>query len=194
MRTCSPRTRHTGPQLDRIGLRRHRVARRTSGDHRIAAADQPGGGARHPPFAVRIETVGRSLVYSGDTAPCPSLTELAEGCDVLLCEAESAQAPAEGDQVHHTPEDAGNTARAGRAGRLIVTHVGRFLTPQQAVARASARFDGPVHPGCRHLHDRSDHDRLDGLDELTTCEACCHIDPTRQSESDVEEADLAQAL
>ncbi|WP_193506581.1 MBL fold metallo-hydrolase [Streptomyces coeruleorubidus] len=97
-----------------------------------------------PAFAVRIETVGRSLVYSGDTAPCQSLTELAEGCDVLLCEAESAQAPAEGDQVHHTPEDAGNTARAARAARLIVTHVGRFLTPQQAMARASARFDGPV--------------------------------------------------
>lgn len=97
-----------------------------------------------PGFAVRIEAGGSSLVYSGDTAPCPSLTELAEGCDVLLCEAESAHVPAEGTQVHHTPEDTGDTARAARAGRLIVTHVGRFLTPQQAVERASARFDGPV--------------------------------------------------
>ncbi|RSN51179.1 MBL fold metallo-hydrolase [Streptomyces sp. WAC 04229] len=95
-------------------------------------------------FAVRIEAAGKSLVYSGDTAPCPSLTELAEGCDVLLCEADSAQAPVEGEQVHHTPEDTGNTAGEARVGRLIVTHVGRFLTPQQAVARASARFDGPV--------------------------------------------------
>ncbi|QHC22941.1 MBL fold metallo-hydrolase [Streptomyces sp. GS7] len=97
-----------------------------------------------PAFAVRIEGAGRSLVYSGDTAPCASLTELAEGCDVLLCEAESAQAPVGSEQVHHTPEDAGDTAGAARAGRLIVTHVGRFLTPEQAVARASARFDGPV--------------------------------------------------
>jgi ribonuclease BN (tRNA processing enzyme) len=63
---------------------------------------------------------------------------------VLLCEAESDLAPAEGEQVHHTPEDTGDTASAARAGRLIVTHVGRSLTPQQAVARASARFDGPV--------------------------------------------------
>ncbi|MET9970854.1 MBL fold metallo-hydrolase [Streptomyces sp. NPDC006356] len=97
-----------------------------------------------PAFAVRVEAEGRSLVYSGDTAPCPNLTRLAEGCDVLLCEAESAQAPAGTEQVHHTPEDTGDTATAARAGRLIVTHVGRFLTPQQAVARASARFDGPV--------------------------------------------------
>ncbi|MFI8392370.1 MBL fold metallo-hydrolase [Streptomyces sp. NPDC085540] len=95
-------------------------------------------------FAVRIEAQGRSLVYSGDTAPCTNLTQLAHGCDVLLCEAESTRAPAEGDQVHHTPEDAGDTASAARTGRLIVTHVGRFLTPQQAVARASARFNGPV--------------------------------------------------
>jgi ribonuclease BN (tRNA processing enzyme) len=97
-----------------------------------------------PAFALRIEAAGRSLAYSGDTAPCASLTSLAGGCDALLCEAESAQAPAEGSQVHHTPEEAGETADAARAGRLIVTHVGRFLTPQQAVARASTRFGGPV--------------------------------------------------
>ncbi|GAA2260916.1 MULTISPECIES: MBL fold metallo-hydrolase [Kitasatospora] len=97
-----------------------------------------------PAFALRVEVAGRSLVYSGDTAPCAGLTSLADGCDVLLCEAESAKVPTEGDQVHHTPEDAGETASAARAGRLIVTHVGRFLTPQQAVARASARFNGPT--------------------------------------------------
>ncbi|GAB3846009.1 MBL fold metallo-hydrolase [Micromonospora andamanensis] len=97
-----------------------------------------------PAFALRVEATGRSLVYSGDTAPCPGLTSLAKGCDVLLCEAESAQAPSAGEQAHHTPEDAGDTARAAQAGRLIVTHVGRFLTPQQAVARAKTRFDGPI--------------------------------------------------
>ena len=97
-----------------------------------------------PAFALRVEAAGRSLVYSGDTAPCSGLTSLAEDCDVLLCEAESAQAPGAGEQVHHTPEDTGDTARAARAGRLIVTHVGRFLTPEQAVARASTRFDGPI--------------------------------------------------
>ncbi|MFF9014614.1 MBL fold metallo-hydrolase [Streptomyces sp. NPDC014870] len=98
-----------------------------------------------PAFALRVEGAGGSLVYSGDTAPCPSLTELAEGCDALLCEAESAEAPEEGGaRVHHTPEDTGDTARAARAGRLIVTHVGRHLTPREAVTRAATRYDGPV--------------------------------------------------
>ncbi|GAB3158323.1 MBL fold metallo-hydrolase [Micromonospora sonneratiae] len=97
-----------------------------------------------PAFALRVATAGGTLVYSGDTAPCAGLTELAGGCDVLLCEAESPQVPTEGERVHHTPEDAGDTASAAGVGRLVVTHVGRFLTPQQAVARASTRFDGPV--------------------------------------------------
>ncbi|GAA2618468.1 MBL fold metallo-hydrolase [Streptomyces spororaveus] len=99
-----------------------------------------------PAFAVRVEAGGHSLVYSGDTAPCPALTALAEGCDVLLCEAESARRPApdEGEHLHHTPEEAGRTAAAARAGRLVVTHVGRGLGADEAVARASAHYGGPV--------------------------------------------------
>lgn len=97
-----------------------------------------------PAFALRTEASGRSLVHSGDTAPGAGLSELAGGCDALPCEADSVQAPAEGDRVHHTPEGAAETARAAGAGRLIVTHVGPFLTPEQAATRASTRFDGPV--------------------------------------------------
>lgn len=95
-----------------------------------------------PAFGVRIEAGGASLTYSGDTAPCTSLTELANGTDLLLCESESAEKTP--DMVHHTPGDAGDTAAAAQARRLVVTHVGRFLTPQEAVTRASARFSGPV--------------------------------------------------
>lgn len=60
-----------------------------------------------PAFAVRVETGETSLVYSGDTAPCANLTDLATDCAALLCEAESASAPTDGPQVHHTPEDTG---------------------------------------------------------------------------------------
>lgn len=97
-----------------------------------------------PAFALRVEAAGRSLVYSGDTAPCAALTSLAEACDVLLCEADGAEAADAAEPVHHTPENAGDTARDARAERLIVTHVARSLTPEQAVASASARFGGSV--------------------------------------------------
>jgi ribonuclease BN (tRNA processing enzyme) len=93
-----------------------------------------------PAYGVRIEAAGRSLAYSGDSAPCESLTSLAGDCDVLLCEADSAV----DDPAHHTPEQAGETATAARAARLIVTHVGRSLTPSEAAARAAGTFAGPV--------------------------------------------------
>lgn len=101
-----------------------------------------------PAFAVRVESAGRSLVYSGDTAPCENLSELAGGCDVLLCEADGAE------DGHHTAEQTGETAKAAGAGRLIVTHVGRSLTPAEAAARAATRFGGPVEyavPGASYL-------------------------------------------
>lgn len=99
-----------------------------------------------PAFAVRMEGAGRSLVYSGDSAPCTALSELADGCDVLLCEADGTE------DGHHTPEQAGETA-AG-AGRLIVTHVGRSIAPAEAAARAATRFEGPVEyavPGATYV-------------------------------------------
>ncbi|WP_026413447.1 MBL fold metallo-hydrolase [Actinomadura oligospora] len=97
-----------------------------------------------PAFALRAEAAGRTLVYSGDCAPCPALTDLAKGCDLLLCEADSAD-PVDGDErVHHTAGDAGDTARVAGARRLLVTHVGPSLTSAEAVAHAATRYDGPI--------------------------------------------------
>ncbi|AQS68431.1 hypothetical protein B1H29_17160 [Streptomyces pactum] len=39
---------------------------------------------------------------------------------------------------------AGASAAAAGARRLVVTHLGPFLDPAQAVARAGTRHDGPV--------------------------------------------------
>lgn len=109
-------------------------------------ADRLAGSLTNTPACSPIESAFViTELHEGHQATIGSLllTSRAVAHD-MLCEAESAQAPTEGDRVHHTPEDAGDTARMARAGRLIVTHVDRFLTPQQAVARASTRFDGPV--------------------------------------------------
>nr|WP_234031309.1 MBL fold metallo-hydrolase [Mycetocola zhujimingii] len=97
-----------------------------------------------PAFGVRVSSSSASLVFSGDTAPCENLTELALGCSALLCESESNEAPKDETQVHHTPEDTGRTAAAARAGKLIVTHVGRFLTPHDALERAATAYDGHI--------------------------------------------------
>jgi len=73
-----------------------------------------------PSFGVRIETVGTDrnesacLVYSGDTAPCTALTDLADGCDTFLCEVGCPAVTDGEEQVHLTPEQAGTVARPDR--------------------------------------------------------------------------------
>jgi ribonuclease BN (tRNA processing enzyme) len=91
-------------------------------------------------YALRAEAYGRSLVYSGDCAPCPALDELAQDADLLLCEANDPRPT----PVHHTPEQAGALARRTRVKRLVVTHVGPSLDPQVATAQAATAFDGPT--------------------------------------------------
>jgi ribonuclease BN (tRNA processing enzyme) len=97
-----------------------------------------------PAFAVRVAAGDESLTFSGDTAPCASLVALAKDTTVLLCEAENANQPADEEPVHHTPDAAGATAAAAGAGRLVVTHVGRSVSPDQAVDRASSTYGGAV--------------------------------------------------
>lgn len=93
-----------------------------------------------PAFAARFATDDAALCYSGDTAPCPALTDLATGCDVLLCEADSDTPTA----VHHTPEQAGASAAAANTHRLLITHLGPWLDAEDAITRAAAEFTGRI--------------------------------------------------
>lgn len=93
-------------------------------------------------YGLRAECAGRVLAYSGGSGPCEALTELARGADLFLSEAD-IDTHREGEQrVHLTPEDAGACAQG--AGRLLITHVGPTLTPDEATARAAKAFGGPT--------------------------------------------------
>ncbi|MFE9040474.1 MBL fold metallo-hydrolase [Streptomyces sp. NPDC007818] len=92
-----------------------------------------------PAYALRVEDArGRSLVYSGDCAPCPALVELGRDCDLFVCEADG-ETPG-----HHSAAQAGRSAALAAAGRLVVTHVGPGTEPAEAVALAAAEFPGEV--------------------------------------------------
>jgi ribonuclease BN (tRNA processing enzyme) len=89
-----------------------------------------------PAFAARFASSSAAITYSGDTAPCPALTDLARDCDLLLCEADS-DTPS---PVHHTPQDAGATATAGNVEQLLITHLGPGLDAEDAISRAAEGF------------------------------------------------------
>ncbi|GGT62710.1 MBL fold metallo-hydrolase [Streptomyces lateritius] len=92
-----------------------------------------------PAFGLRVEDgEGRRIAYSGDSEPCAALTELAESCELFVCEADGEGAG------HHSAEQAGRTAADAGVGRLVVTHVGPGVEPETAVDRAARWFDGDV--------------------------------------------------
>lgn len=73
-------------------------------------------------LAYRIESEGKSLVYSGDTDYSESLIELAEGADVLLIE---CSAPDEESKIkgHLTPNEVVKIANESRAKKVVLTHL-----------------------------------------------------------------------
>jgi ribonuclease BN (tRNA processing enzyme) len=97
-----------------------------------------------PTNAVRIEHGGRSLAYSADTGESAELVRLADGADVLLCEASVAADEELIPDLHLTGQMAGEHADKAGVERLIVTHVPPWNSVQGAADDAAEAFDGPI--------------------------------------------------
>jgi ribonuclease Z len=95
-----------------------------------------------PAVGYRFDYKGRSVVISGDTVPCPSLTRQSRGVDLLVQEVlqpvmvgilkttgnqmnRPKMAAIMGDilRYHTTPEDAAKLASEAGAGHLLLSHI-----------------------------------------------------------------------
>jgi ribonuclease BN (tRNA processing enzyme) len=94
-------------------------------------------------LAMRVDAGGRSLGYSADTGPAWSLEALGAGLDLVLCEA-TVPIEEEDTMQHLSARQAGTTAKAAGAGRLVLTHLWSSLDPGQAQARGAEAFGGPA--------------------------------------------------
>jgi ribonuclease BN (tRNA processing enzyme) len=94
-------------------------------------------------LAMRVGGGGRSLGYSADTGPAWSLEALGPGLDLALCEA-TFLADEEGTLQHLSARQAGATARAAAAGRLVLTHLWPSVEPERSRAEASGAYGDPV--------------------------------------------------
>lgn len=97
-----------------------------------------------PTNAVRIEYQDRSLVYSADTGLSDALVTLAEGADVLLCEASVGPEEELVPDLHLSGRMAGEHAAKAGVDRLIVTHVPPWNSVQLAGEDAASAFDGTI--------------------------------------------------
>jgi ribonuclease BN (tRNA processing enzyme) len=77
-----------------------------------------------PAFAYRIEKNGETVCYSGDTRPNQNLVDLANKCDLLICDStfsneQTIRAYLAG---HCTPSDATKMARDADCKKLVLIH------------------------------------------------------------------------
>jgi ribonuclease BN (tRNA processing enzyme) len=95
-------------------------------------------------YGFRVEAGGRVLAYSGDTGPCGALPDLARGADLFLCEASFTDGKEDIPDLHLNGREAGESAAAAGAERLVLTHIPPWTNPSVNLRDAKAAFDGPV--------------------------------------------------
>ena len=99
-------------------------------------------------FAFRIESREGTVVISGDTRPCKSLIELAEGADVLIHECSFPDDMIEFARMtnHSVPSEVGDVANQAGVKKVILTHLfpackGR---EKEMVKSVNSKFGGEV--------------------------------------------------
>jgi len=112
--------------------------------HRGKSVTLPDGREVGPEGLVGPARPGRTVVYSGDTRPCPGLRDAAKGADLLIHEAtfgaeEAARAVETG---HSTAGEAARVARDAGVRRLVLTHISARYNREapELLAEATAVF------------------------------------------------------
>jgi ribonuclease BN (tRNA processing enzyme) len=95
-------------------------------------------------FGFRVEHAGWRLAYSADTGESSALVRLAEGADLLLCEASFLEGPDIPSGVHLTARQAAEHAARAGVGHLVLTHLVPWNDPDRSLAEASEVFAGPL--------------------------------------------------
>ena len=97
-----------------------------------------------PAYALRLESRGRSLIYSGDTGACDALVEIARGADLFLCEASFTESLDNPPDLHLTGRQAAESAALADVGRLVLTHVPPAVDGAKVLAEAEGTYDGEL--------------------------------------------------
>ncbi len=95
-------------------------------------------------FGFRVEHDGWRVAYSADTGESDTLVRLAEGADLLLCEASFLDGLDNPPDLHLTARQAAAHATRAGVGRLVLTHLVPWNTRQRALAEAAEAYHGPL--------------------------------------------------
>ena len=95
-------------------------------------------------YGLRVRAAGSAVAFTGDSARCAELLEVAAGADLLLAEASFHHEADNPPGIHLTGTDCGEIAAAAGVGRLVITHVPPWYDPKDMLAAAQAVWDGPT--------------------------------------------------
>tara|TARA_B100000949_G_C13967964_1_gene319810 strand:- start:76 stop:516 length:441 start_codon:yes stop_codon:yes gene_type:complete len=102
-------------------------------------------------LAYRFNTSNGSIVFTGDTQPCKSVTELARNADMMLCMCWDEQSIMEnnGENVGQCgTEGAAKMAQEAEVKQLILVHIGPTLskktTEENSYHQIKKIYDGKV--------------------------------------------------
>jgi ribonuclease Z len=110
-------------------------------------------------FGVRLEAEGKVIAFSGDTAPCDSMVELAKDADILFHECTFPESFIEfrsksgvGTFAHTSPTALGQIAVDAKVKKLVATHFGHFESTNQVIHKY-AKHHMPIDEMGPHLMD-----------------------------------------
>ena len=98
-----------------------------------------------PNAGIRLTAGGRRLAYTGDTGPCPDITDLARDADALIAEATYAEeVPEHSAKYLSSAQQVGQYAAQAHVGRLLLTHLWPGSDPHDFVDAARRAYDGEI--------------------------------------------------
>lgn len=95
-------------------------------------------------FGFRVEHAGRTVAYSADTGQTDALVRLADGVDLLLCEASFQSDHDNPPDLHLTARQAGEHATRAGAAQLVLTHLVPWYDRDRSLAEAAQTYCGPL--------------------------------------------------
>ncbi|AOS37382.1 MBL fold hydrolase [Pseudomonas brassicacearum] len=97
-------------------------------------------------FGVRVVADGKTIVFSGDTAPCESIVRMAKGADLLIHECTFPESfiahrakTGVGTYAHTSPTELGQLAARAEVKHLVATHFGHFDSTSPVLKKAAAQ-------------------------------------------------------
>ncbi|MDP3062601.1 MAG: MBL fold metallo-hydrolase [Chloroflexota bacterium] len=123
----------------------------STGEWRVTAATAAHAQPWLDSLAYRIECSEGTIVVTGDTRPCDSVTRLARGADVLVMMCWDLQSKMDGNPLGSAMSgtlDVARTAREAGARKLVLVHQCKDLAPhgplEQAIGDITKHYGGQV--------------------------------------------------